>query len=149
VGNSIDRRTRLYQLQGWRFQTAHWSWRVTDQNPKEAAAAEPEIQQLFKATPNYCQFPDFAPPQKRLAWYMSTTPKILRRPTTLVTKVRKPHPDDPELAKILGEIGYKRKEYPRGIQLLEESVQKQPLDATFLYYLGMSCLQAKQKSQAQ
>lgn len=147
-----------------------------DQNPKGAVAAEPEIQKILKADPNYVpalmaqaaiqvqrgeskpaasiynqvlgQFPDFAPAQKRLAELYATEPENSAKAYDLATKARKALPDDPELAKILGAISYDRKEYPRAIQLLHESAQKQPLDAKSLYYLGMSCLQTKQKSQA-
>jgi TolA-binding protein len=46
-------------------------------------------------------------------------------------------------------LSYEKKEYPRAIQLFQESARKRPLDADSLFYLGMSQLQAKQKSEAQ
>lgn len=147
-----------------------------DQDPKAAISAEPEIQKILRADPKYVpalmaqaaiqvqrgetkpatgiynqvlrQFPDFAPAQKRLAAMYVDDPENSAKAYDLATKARKVLPDDPDLAKILGEISYDRKEYPRAIQLLQESARKQPLDAKSLYYLGMSCLQAKQKSQA-
>jgi uncharacterized protein HemY len=63
-------------------------------------------------------------------------------------KARRTLSDDPELARTLGEISYKRKEYSRALQLLQESARRTPLDANGLYYLGMSHLEAKQKPQA-
>ena len=66
----------------------------------------------------------------------------------LSTKARKTLPDDPELAELLGRLSYEKKEYPRAIQLLQESARKRPLDADSLFYLGMSQLQARQKTEA-
>jgi TolA-binding protein len=58
-------------------------------------------------------------------------------------------PDDPELAELLGRLSYEKKEYPRAIQLFQESARKRPLDADSLFYLGMSQVQARQKAEAQ
>jgi Flp pilus assembly protein TadD len=66
----------------------------------------------------------------------------------LATKARKTLPDDPELAELLGRLSYEKKEFPRAIQLFQESARKQPLDADSLFYLGMSQLQARQKTEA-
>jgi Flp pilus assembly protein TadD len=46
-------------------------------------------------------------------------------------------------------LSYEKKEYPRAIQLFQESARKRLLDADTLFYLGMSQLQAGQKSEAQ
>ena len=54
----------------------------------------------------------------------------------------------PELSELLGRLSYEKKEYPRAIQLLQESARKRPLDADSLFYLGMSQLQARQKTEA-
>jgi TolA-binding protein len=66
----------------------------------------------------------------------------------LATKARKTLPDDPELAELLGRLSYEKKEYPRAIQLLQESARKKSLGADSLFYLGMSQLQARQKTEA-
>jgi uncharacterized protein HemY len=66
----------------------------------------------------------------------------------LAVKARNALPDDPELAKILGEISYKRKEFGYAIQLFQESARQKPLRGTDLYYLGMSQLQASQDSES-
>jgi Flp pilus assembly protein TadD len=58
-------------------------------------------------------------------------------------------PDDPELAELLARLSYEKKDYPRAVQLLQESARQRPLDADSLFYLGMSQLQARQKSEAQ
>src|SRR6266581_7032775 len=73
-------------------------------------------------------------------------PRPLRH---LAAKARKTLPDDLELAELLGQLSYEKKEYPRAIQLLQETARKRPLDADSLFYLGMSQLQTRQKAEAQ
>jgi tetratricopeptide (TPR) repeat protein len=148
-----------------------------DQNPKELMAAESEVQKELKSNPEYVpalmaqasldaqhgqikpatetytdilrRFPDFAPAQKRLAALYAQDPSAVTAAYDLATKARKTLPDDPELAELLGRLSYEKKEYPRAIQLLQESARKRPLDADSLFYLGMSQLQARQKAEAQ
>jgi Flp pilus assembly protein TadD len=147
------------------------------ENPKELMAAESEVQQELKSNPDYVpalmakatldaqhsqikpametyveilrRFPDFAPAQKRLAALYVQGPSTVAAAYNLATKARKTLPDDPELAELLGRLSYEKKEYPRAIQLLQESARKRPLDADSLFYLGMSQLQARQKAEAQ
>ena len=149
---------------------------AVDRNPKEAAALEPEIQKILKADPNYVpaltvrarieerrgeaktaiatygeilqRFPDFAPAQKQLAALYLEDSGALDKAYEFAVKARKTLPDDPELARTLGEISFQKKEYGRAVQLLQESGRKNPLDAKALYYLGVSQLQLKQEPQA-
>jgi tetratricopeptide (TPR) repeat protein len=148
-----------------------------DENPRELQAAESEIQKELKSNPEYApalmaqaaldvqhgqvepateiytnvlrRWPDFAPAQKRLAGLYARDPSAVASAYDLATKARKTLPDDPELAELLGRLSYQKKEYPRAIQLLQESARKRPLDADSLFYLGMSQLQARQKAEAQ
>jgi Flp pilus assembly protein TadD len=92
--------------------------------------------------------PDFAPAQKHLAALDAEQPSTIPDAYDLAMKARKALPDDPELAELLGRLSYEKKEYPRAIQLLQETARKRPLDADSLFYLGMSQLQAKQKTEA-
>ena len=149
---------------------------AVDEKPKDAAALEPEVQKFLKANPNYVpaltvragieeqrgepkaaiatysailqRFPDFAPAQKQLAALYLENPGGLDEAYDLALKARKALPDDPALARTLGEISFQKKDYGRALQLLQESGRKNPLDAKGLYYLGMSHLQLKQKPQA-
>jgi uncharacterized protein HemY len=89
-----------------------------------------------------------APAQKRLAALYAQDPSAVATAYELATKARKTLPDDPELSELLGRLSYEKKEYPRAVQLLEESARKRPLSANSLFYLGMSQLQARQKSEA-
>ena len=95
------------------------------------------------------QFPDFAPAQKHLAAAYAQDASTIPAAYDLATKARQTLTDDPELAELLGRLSYEKKEYPRAIQLLQESSRKQPLDADSLFYLGMSQLQTRQKAEAQ
>src|SRR5205809_3061073 len=149
---------------------------VLDENPKELMAAEGELQKELQSNPEYVpalmdqaallaqrgdakaatetysnilrRLPDFAPAQKRLAALYAQDPSKVAAAYDLATKARKTLPDDPELSELLGRLSYEKKEYPRAIQLLQESARKRPLDADSLFYLGMSQLQASQKAEA-
>ncbi len=114
------------------------------------AAAQRQHGDATKATELYSRilqrFPDFAPAQKRLALLYMDDPANGAKVYDLATKARKSFPDDPDLAKALARVSFERKEFGRAIQLFQESGRKKPLDPTSLYYLGMSQLQANQKS---
>jgi uncharacterized protein HemY len=117
------------------------------------AALDVQRGQIKPATEMYTEilqrWPDFAPAQKRLAALYAQDPSTVAAAYDLATKARKALPDDPELSELLGRLSYEKKEYPRAIQLLQETARKQPLDANSLFYLGMSQLQASQKAEAQ
>ena len=147
-----------------------------DEPPKDLAASEPEVQKILNSNADYIpalmakaalqaqrgqtkpatetyidilrRLPDFAPAQKRLAALYAEDPANTAAAYDLVTKARKTLPDDPELAASLGHLSYQRKEYSRAVQWLQESSRKKPLTAKSLFYLGMSQLQAKQKTEA-
>ncbi len=148
-----------------------------DENPKELMAAESDVENELKSNPEYVpalmaqaallaqrgevkqatdiysdvlrRLPDFAPAQKRLAALYAQDPSMIAAAYDLAAKARKTLPDDPELAELLGRLSYEKKEYPRAIQLFQESARKRPLDANSLFYLGMAQLQARQKTEAQ
>src|SRR4030095_1031550 len=147
-----------------------------DGHPKDLVAAETSVQNELKSNPDYVpalmaqaaldsqhgqikpatemykdilrRLPDFAPAQKRLAVLYAQDPATVALAYDLATKARKTLPGDPELSELLGRLGYEKKEYPRAIQLLQESARKRPLDANSLFYLGMSQLKGRQKAEA-
>ena len=92
------------------------------------------------------RFPDFVPAQKRLASLYAGDPEKRNQAYDLAMKARKASPDDPELAQILAELSYQRKQYAYALQLLKESANKGPLNAESLYYLGMSHWQVKEQA---
>ena len=142
-----------------------------DQEGSALASAESEVEQVLKTDPKYVpahmahagillqrgeskpaaaiytevlrRFPDFAPAQKRLASLYAEDPEKRDEAYDLAIKARRALPDDPELAQILAELSYKRKEYAYAVKLLRQSAEKRPLDAKYLYYLGMSHLETK------
>jgi tetratricopeptide (TPR) repeat protein len=62
----------------------------------------------------------------------------------LVTKARQAYPDDPDIAKTLGMLTYRRGYSPRAVELLKEASAKRKNDPELLYYLGESHRQLKQ-----
>ncbi len=103
------------------------------------AAATDQYRQVLE------RFPDFAPAQKRLALIYADDPAHSAEALDLASKARKALPDDPEVAQLLGQLNYQKKDYIRAIQLLQESAHNKPLDAIGLYYLGASQLAANEK----
>jgi tetratricopeptide (TPR) repeat protein len=146
-----------------------------DQKGKDPATAQPDVQKVLQADPTYVpalmargaiqlgrgeasaasstyidilhRFPDFAPAQKRLASLYARDSANRAKAYDFAMKARNTLPDDTELAQVLAEISYERKEYGRALQLLQESARKTPLNAEGLYYLGMSYLHTKQQSE--
>jgi tetratricopeptide (TPR) repeat protein len=149
---------------------------ASDENSKELMSSESELQRELKSNPEYVpalmaqaalqaqrgqakaateiynsilrRWPDFAPAQKRLATLYAQDPSTVAAASDLATKAHKTLPDDPELSELLGRLSYEKKEYPRAIQLFEESGRKKSLGADSLFYLGMSQLQARQTAEA-
>ena len=145
-------------------------------NPKELLAAENEIQKELQTDAEYLpalmaqaaleqqrgqtkqaaeiyttvlrRLRDFGPAQKHLATLYAQEPSTTAAAYDLAAKARKTLPDDAELAELLGRLSYEKKEYQRAIQLLQESARKRALNANSLFYLGMSQLQIRQKTEA-
>jgi tetratricopeptide (TPR) repeat protein len=65
----------------------------------------------------------------------------------LVTKARQAYPDDPDIAKALGILNYRRAYYPQSLELLKEAAAKRKEDPQVLYYLGEVHHQLKQYSE--
>ncbi len=94
------------------------------------------------------KFPDFAPAQKQLAALYLEDPNQRAKAYDLAASARKVLADDAELASILGRASYFKRDYSRAAQLLQESNRKKPLDASGLFYLGMSLQETKNLPQA-
>jgi Flp pilus assembly protein TadD len=147
-----------------------------DQGPNQLGSAEGEVQKELASNGGYVpalmaqaalyaqhgrtkqaietysnvlqRFPDLASAQKHLAVLYGQDQSTMTAAYDIATKARKALPDDPELAELLGRLSYEKKEYPRAVQLLQETARKKPLDANSLFYLGMSQLQARQSAEA-
>jgi tetratricopeptide (TPR) repeat protein len=66
----------------------------------------------------------------------------------LATKAREAYPLDPELARALGLLVYRRAEYLRAVQLLKESARSAQDDPELMYYLGMAHYQLKERKES-
>jgi uncharacterized protein HemY len=95
------------------------------------------------------RWPDFGPAQKGLAMLYAQDPSTVDAAYDLAIKARQTSPDDPDVSELLGRLSYEKKDYPRAVQLLQESARKKPLSANSLFYLGMAQLQSRQKTEAQ
>ena len=121
--------------------------------PQDAMAAEAEINEVLTGDPGYLpaliaravaqaqrgqtaaavetlkqilrDSPDFALAQKHLAALYVRDPDKGADAYELATKARKILTGDPELSETLAEINYRKKEYGRAIQLLQESARAQ------------------------
>jgi Flp pilus assembly protein TadD len=67
----------------------------------------------------------------------------------LTTKARQAYPDDPEIAKALGILTYRRGLYPEASELLKQVAEKRKDDPDLLYYLGMAYYQLKRPEEAE
>ena len=89
------------------------------------------------------QFPDFVPAQVRLAALWAKDPERLDEASSLAIRAREAMPEDAGVARVLGEIGYRKGDADNAIRLLEESDGKAALDAEGLFYLGKAYLQVE------
>jgi len=65
----------------------------------------------------------------------------------LATKAHEAHPDDPDIAKVLGILNYRRGGYQESAKLLKEANAKLKDDPELLYYLGQAYRQLKQRDE--
>jgi tetratricopeptide (TPR) repeat protein len=84
------------------------------------------------------QDPLFSPATRQLARiYVQRTGED-EKAYNMASKAREAFPTDPEVAKTLGIVDYRRADYSKAASLFEESLRGQPGDAESVYYLGMS-----------
>jgi tetratricopeptide (TPR) repeat protein len=90
------------------------------------------------------QNPLFAPAMRRLALLYGRRSTDDPKAYDLITKARQTYPDDPEIAKTLGILSYRRGYYPQSVELLKAAAGTRKDDAELLYYLGADYNQLKQ-----
>jgi tetratricopeptide (TPR) repeat protein len=88
--------------------------------------------------------PHYAPATRQLALLYGQLSTDSAKAYDLVTKARQAYPDDPEIAKTLGILNYRRGYYPQSLELLKEAAAKQKDDPELLYYQGEVHRQLKQ-----
>ena len=88
--------------------------------------------------------PLFAPAMRQLALLYGQRSTDDPKAYELVTKARQAYPDDPEIAKTLGILNYRRGYYAQSVELLKGAAGTGKDDAELLYYLGEDYNQLKQ-----
>ena len=88
--------------------------------------------------------PLYAPATRQLALLYGQLSTDSAKAYELVTKARQAYPDDPDIAKTLGILNYRRGYYPQSVELLKEAAAKRKDDPELLYYLGEAYRQLKQ-----
>src|SRR5262245_20843515 len=88
--------------------------------------------------------PSYAPATRQLALLYGQLTTDSAKAYELVTKARQSYPDDPDIAKTLGILNYRRELYPQAVELLKEAIAKRKDDPELLYYLGEVHHQLKQ-----
>jgi tetratricopeptide (TPR) repeat protein len=88
--------------------------------------------------------PLYAPATRQLALLYGQLSTDSAKAYELVTKARQAYPDDPDIAKTLGILNYRRGTNPQAAELLKEAAAKRKDDPELLYYLGEVHRQLKQ-----
>jgi tetratricopeptide (TPR) repeat protein len=88
--------------------------------------------------------PLYAPATRQLALLYGQLSTDTAKAYELVTKARQAYPEDPDIAKTLGILNYRRGYSPRAVELLKEASAKRKNDPELLYYLGEAHRQLKQ-----
>src|SRR5262249_18119698 len=88
--------------------------------------------------------PVYAPATRQLALLYGQLSTDSAKAYELVTKARQAYPDDPDIAKTLGILNYRRGLYPQAVELLKQATAKRKDDPQLLYYLGEVHHQLKQ-----
>jgi tetratricopeptide (TPR) repeat protein len=88
--------------------------------------------------------PLYAPATRQLALLYGQLSTDSAKAYELVTKARQVYPDDPDIAKTLGILNYRRGYYPQAVELLKLATAKRKDDPELLYYLGEVHHQLKQ-----
>jgi tetratricopeptide (TPR) repeat protein len=88
--------------------------------------------------------PLYAPATRQLTLLYAQQASDDPKAYDLATKARQAYPDDPDIAKALGILTYRRGLYPQATELLQQAAAKRNDDPELLYYLGESYHQLKQ-----
>jgi tetratricopeptide (TPR) repeat protein len=93
--------------------------------------------------------PRYAPATRQLALLYAELPSDANatKAFDFALKARDADPSDPEIAKMLGILSYRRKLYPRSLDLFKEASAKRKDDGEILYYLGETHYQLQQWSE--
>jgi tetratricopeptide (TPR) repeat protein len=103
---------------------------------------------LDQATATYQKIidsdPQFAPAMRQLALLYSQRPSDDDKAYDLAIKAHQAYPGDPDIARVLGILNYRRGYYPQSTELLNKAAVKQSDNAELFYYLGEADYRLKQ-----
>jgi len=88
----------------------------------------------------------FAPATRALALISGRRSPDDAKTYELAAKAHQAYPADPDIARVLGILNYRRGYYPQSVELLKEAAAKQNDNAEVFYYLGQGTRQLKQWS---
>ena len=91
--------------------------------------------------------PLFAPALRELALLYTARTADESKAFEMATKARQAYPDDPELAKTLGILNFRRGIYAQSVELLNQAAGSRRDDAEIQLYLGRSYQQLKKWDQ--
>ena len=91
--------------------------------------------------------PQFAPATRRLAVLYRERNVEDQKAFELTEKARQAYPQDPNIARVLGILNYRRQYYPRAAELLQEAARARADDPELQFYLGAAHYQLKQWNQ--
>ncbi len=94
------------------------------------------------------EWPDFVLAERELARLYLNEPEGSSAAYDLIVRARKTLPDDPELAQLLAEVSYQRRDFTLAAQLLSDSAGRKPLTPKLLYVLGMCYRNSNQDAAA-
>jgi len=117
------------------------AWGALSEQRQDASAAAKAYEEALR------RYPDFGPAQRRLAILYAGNPGDDAKAYDLATKARTAYPGDPELAKALGIVVYRRGDFARAARLLADSARARADDAELLYYLGMTQRRLRQNAE--
>jgi tetratricopeptide (TPR) repeat protein len=127
--------------------------RVLAQDPNYApalmisAASEEKQGSYLEAARVYervlAQYPAFVPALKNLAQLYFEHLGDDQKAFELGAEARRASPKDPDIAKTLGLLAFRRGDFGRSAQLLDESARQRTTDAELQYYLGMAFYRLK------
>jgi uncharacterized protein HemY len=92
-------------------------------------------------------YPQFAPATRRLALLYAGRPTAEPRAVELATRARQAYPDDPDIAKTLGILNYRRGLYPPAAELLKQAAAQRRNHPELHYHLGAAHHQLKEWSE--